>query len=87
VEVEIGTKRMRMVNFTSWPLYPSRERALITHWIGGWIDLRAGLESAAKGKNPFKSPAREANPGNMNRYGKNTTSSSSSSSTTTTTWF
>jgi hypothetical protein len=32
-----------VVNFTTRPLYP-RERAPGTHLIGGWVDLRAGLD-------------------------------------------
>jgi hypothetical protein len=31
-----------VVSFTSLPLYP-RERAPGTHFIGGWVDPRAGL--------------------------------------------
>jgi hypothetical protein len=38
-----------MVSFTPWPLYPE-ERAPGTHWIGGWVDPRAGLDSAEKRK-------------------------------------
>jgi hypothetical protein len=26
-----------------------RERTPFTHWIGGWVDLRDGLDTAAKG--------------------------------------
>jgi hypothetical protein len=37
-----------------------RERAPFTHWIGGWVGLRAGLDAVAKRKIP--SPRRELNP-------------------------
>jgi hypothetical protein len=30
-------------------LYP-RERTASTHWIGGWVDFRAGLDTKARGK-------------------------------------
>jgi hypothetical protein len=33
-------------------LYP-RERTPITHWIGGWVDIRADLDSGAREKNPL----------------------------------
>jgi hypothetical protein len=32
-----------VVNFTPRPLYP-RGKSPATHWIGRWVDLRAGLE-------------------------------------------
>jgi hypothetical protein len=32
-----------VVSFTPLPLYP-RERATGTHFIGGWVDPRAGLD-------------------------------------------
>jgi hypothetical protein len=31
------------------PLYP-RERTPGTHWTGGWVGPRAGLDAEAKGK-------------------------------------
>jgi hypothetical protein len=37
-----------------------RERAPGTHWIGGWVGLRAGLDTVVKRKIP--SPRRESNP-------------------------
>jgi hypothetical protein len=30
--------------------FTPRERALGTHWIGGWVDLRAGLDDVEKRK-------------------------------------
>jgi hypothetical protein len=38
-----------MVIFTPQPLYPG-ERAPGTHWIGGWVGPRAGLENVEKRK-------------------------------------
>jgi hypothetical protein len=32
-----------------------------THWIGGWVDPRAGLKAVVKRKTTF--PSRESNPG------------------------
>jgi len=31
-------------------------RAPGTHWIGGWMGPRAGLEAVARGKNPLIPP-------------------------------
>jgi hypothetical protein len=36
-----------MVSFTLRPLCP-REIAPGTHWIGGWVGLRAGLDAVGK---------------------------------------
>jgi hypothetical protein len=41
--LDFGTSWRWMVSFTPLPLYP-RERALGTHFIGGWVDPRAGLD-------------------------------------------
>jgi hypothetical protein len=38
-----------VVSFTPLPLYP-RERAPDTHFIGGWVDPRAGLDDMEKWK-------------------------------------
>jgi hypothetical protein len=38
-----------VVGFTSLPLYP-RERTLSTHFIGGWVDPRGGLDDMEKWK-------------------------------------
>jgi hypothetical protein len=32
--------------------FTSRERAPATHWIGGWVGPRAGLDAVSKGKIP-----------------------------------
>jgi hypothetical protein len=37
-----------------------RERAPGTHWIGGWVGLRAVLDAVVKRK--IRSPSRESNP-------------------------
>jgi hypothetical protein len=55
---DLGARWKWMVSFTPRPLYP-RERAPGTHWIGGWVDLRAGLDTVWKRKIP--SPRRESN--------------------------
>jgi hypothetical protein len=34
----------RVVSFTTRPLYPG-ERAPDTHWIGGWMGPRTGLDA------------------------------------------
>jgi hypothetical protein len=41
---------MGVVNFTHLPLYPG-ERAPETHWVGGWVYTRKGLDAVAKRKN------------------------------------
>jgi hypothetical protein len=33
---DLGTRWRSVVSFTPRPLYP-RERAPVTHWIGGWV--------------------------------------------------
>jgi hypothetical protein len=40
-------------------LYP-RGKDPGTHWTGGWVGLRAGLDTEARGKNPL--PRRGSNP-------------------------
>jgi hypothetical protein len=42
-----------------------RERAPGTHWIGGWVGLRARLDAVVKRKIP--SSYRESNPGHSTR--------------------
>jgi hypothetical protein len=56
--LNLGTRRWASC-FTSWPLYPW-EGASTTHWIGGWMGPRAGLDAVAKRKNPY--PCQESNP-------------------------
>jgi len=42
--------------------YPSHltptERVPSTHWTGGWVGHRAGLDKVVKWKNPFIAPAK-----------------------------
>jgi mannosyltransferase OCH1-like enzyme len=42
---------MWIVSFTSQPLYPW-ERGSGTHWIGGWVGPRTGLDTVSKRKVP-----------------------------------
>jgi hypothetical protein len=37
----------------------SGERTASTHWIGGWVGLRAGLNTEAREKNPLSLPGIE----------------------------
>jgi len=48
-----------VVNFTLRPLYPE-ERVPVTHWIGGYVGHRAGLDTVAKRKVPV--PAENRTP-------------------------
>jgi hypothetical protein len=41
--------------------FTPRERASSTHWIGGWVGTRTGLDMVVKKKNPC--PCQESNPG------------------------
>jgi hypothetical protein len=47
--LDLGTSWRLVVSFTPRPLYPG-ERASGTHWIGGWVDRKAGLDDTEKGK-------------------------------------
>jgi hypothetical protein len=49
--LDLGTRWRWVVSFTSRPLYP-REKTPPpgTHWIGGWMDPRAGLDDLKKRK-------------------------------------
>jgi hypothetical protein len=40
--------------------FTSRERAPVTHWVGGWVGPRAILDAMVKRKIP--GPRRESNP-------------------------
>jgi hypothetical protein len=42
--------------------FTPRERAPVTHWIGGWVGPRSGLDAVVKRK--ITSPRRESNPRN-----------------------
>jgi hypothetical protein len=45
--------------------FTSGDRAPGTHWIGGWMGSRAGLDAVTKRENPC--PARESNPDRPSR--------------------
>jgi hypothetical protein len=44
---ELGNSWRRLVSFTPRPLF-SGERAPDTHWIGDWVDPKAGLNDMKK---------------------------------------
>jgi len=48
-----------VVSFTTRPLY-LRDKNHGTHWMGGWMGPRAGLDAVVNRKIP--SPCRESNP-------------------------
>jgi hypothetical protein len=41
-----------VVSFTPRLLYPPGKELLVTHWIGGWVSLRAVLDAVMKRKIP-----------------------------------
>jgi hypothetical protein len=45
--LDLVTSGRLVVSFTPRPLYP-QGRARVTHWIGGWVDPRAGLDDMEK---------------------------------------
>jgi hypothetical protein len=47
--LDLGTSWKWVVSFTPRPLYP-RGKSPNIHWIGGWIDPRAGLDNVEKRK-------------------------------------
>jgi hypothetical protein len=52
--LNLGSRWKRVVSFTPRPLY-FMLRALGTHWIGGWMSPRAGLDTMANKKSvPLK---------------------------------
>jgi len=58
--LNLGTIWMWVVSFTRRPLIP-RKRTPDTHWFGGWVGHRAGLDAATMRRNPC--PCRESSPG------------------------
>jgi len=58
--LKLGTRRRRVVGFTSRLLYKG-EGTTDTHWIGGWVGARGGLNAVAQRKNPC--PYWKSNPG------------------------
>jgi hypothetical protein len=67
--LNLGNRRRWVVSFMPRPFYPQgKERAPPprTHWLGDWVGLRAGLDTAVvKRKNPC--PYRESNPSRPGR--------------------
>jgi hypothetical protein len=57
----LGTRRRRVISFMSRPLYPE-VRSSGTHWTGGWVGHRAGLDAVAKRKKSRHCLCRELNP-------------------------
>jgi hypothetical protein len=56
--LDLGTGWRWAVIFMPRPLCP-QERAACTHWIGGWVGPRAGLDAVVKRK--IRSPCRDSN--------------------------
>jgi hypothetical protein len=46
----LNTRMIWVVNFTPRPLYIPEERAPGTHWIGGWVGPKSGLDDVEKRK-------------------------------------
>jgi hypothetical protein len=58
--LDLGTRWRWVVSFTPRPLYLPGERAPGTHWIGGWVGPKVGVDTVEKRK---ISHCRESNPG------------------------
>jgi hypothetical protein len=58
--LDLGTRWRRMVSFMPQPLYPIG-KSLGAHWVGGWVDLRTGLD-AVEWVQKSLAPARNRNP-------------------------
>jgi hypothetical protein len=53
--LNLGTRKRRVVSFTSQPLWFWGAKVLpCTHWIGGWVGLSADLEACLKTDYEFK---------------------------------
>jgi hypothetical protein len=48
--LDLGTRWEWVVSVTPRPRFIPEERTPGTHWIGGWVDLRAGFDAEAKRK-------------------------------------
>jgi hypothetical protein len=57
--LNLGTRWRWVVSFTLRPLY-LQEEASCTHWIGGWVGTRAGLDAVTRRNHPIL--RRESNP-------------------------
>jgi hypothetical protein len=51
--------------------FTARERAAVTHWIGGWVGPRAGLDTVVKRKIPSPAMNRTLEPNNNNNNNNN----------------
>jgi hypothetical protein len=58
--LDLVTRWRWVVSFTLQPLYPPKERAPVTHWIGGWVSPSVGLDAVVKRE--ITSPFRVSNP-------------------------
>jgi hypothetical protein len=58
--LNLGTRWVWVVSITSRPRFTPEERTPGTHWIGGWVGLRAGLDAEARIK--ILCPCRGSNP-------------------------
>jgi hypothetical protein len=56
----LGTRWGWVVSVMPRPRFTPGERTPGTHWIGGWVDLRAGLDAGARKK--ILCPCRGSNP-------------------------
>jgi hypothetical protein len=48
--LNLGTRWGLVVSVTPRPRFTPGKRAPGTHWIGGWVGLRAGLDAGARRK-------------------------------------
>jgi hypothetical protein len=60
VEVQLHSFLTSALEGVEWSVslpgrFPPGIRAIGTHWIGGWVDSRAGLDAVAR--SPFFAPA------------------------------
>jgi hypothetical protein len=53
--LDLGTRWGWLVSVTPRPRFITRQRTTGTHCTGGWVGLRAGVDTEARGKNPFVS--------------------------------
>jgi hypothetical protein len=51
--LDIGTSWGWVVSITPWLHFTQGERTPCTHWIGGWVGPRVGLDRDATGKSPL----------------------------------